>query len=77
MHYRHGLLFPTVPFRGVQIADARDIGLMKITAASIRGSKEDSVDLHVIAHQVFSLEGLFELFPVKHHGVDYCGADPA
>lgn len=47
MIYRYQLLFPTTDFRGIGVADLRDIALMKMTAISGRGSKKDFVDLCV------------------------------
>lgn len=37
-------LFPTIPYRGLRLADARDIAAMKIVAIGGRGSRKDFVD---------------------------------
>ena len=71
MFYRYPLLFPTSDFHGVRIADLRDIGLMKITAISSRGSKKDFVDLYVICQRVIPLELLLGLFEAKYSGTGY------
>lgn len=44
--YQYPLLFPTKSFRGVAVADLRDISAMKIAAISDRGIKRDFVDLY-------------------------------
>jgi len=71
LHYPYGLLFPPTAFNRISIADPRDIGLMKITAISGRGSKKDFIDLRFISRQVIPLESLFGLMEKKYLGVDY------
>jgi hypothetical protein len=71
LHYPYGLLFPPIAFNCISIADPRDIGLMKITAISSRGSKKDFIDLHLISQQVIPLESLFGLMEKKYPSVDY------
>ena len=39
-------LYEPVEYRGLRLADARDIAAMKIVAVASRGSKKDFVDLH-------------------------------
>jgi hypothetical protein len=39
-------LYEPVLYRGLQLADARDIAAMKVIAVAGRGSKKDFVDLH-------------------------------
>ena len=60
LHYPYELLFPLVPLSCISIADPRDIGLMKITAVSGRGSKKDFIDLRFISQHVIPLESLFD-----------------
>ncbi len=71
LHYPYGLLFQPIAFNRISIADPRDIGLMKITAISGRGSKKDFIDLRFISRQVTPLESLFGLMEKKYPGVDY------
>lgn len=56
---------------GISVADARDIGCMKISAISSRGSKKDFVDLFFICQKVTPLATLLDLFKKKYKGVDY------
>jgi len=39
-------LFPTVEYRGLRVADPRDVAAMKIVAIGGRGNRKDFVDLH-------------------------------
>ncbi|HSW10956.1 MAG TPA: nucleotidyl transferase AbiEii/AbiGii toxin family protein [Bacillota bacterium] len=67
--YRYPLLFPTVMFRGVALADLREIALMKLVAVANRGSRKDFVDLFFICRQVTGLRVLvLDLFPRKFRG---------
>jgi predicted nucleotidyltransferase component of viral defense system len=43
--YQYPLLFKARKFRGIEVADRRDIAAMKIAAISDRGTKRDFVDL--------------------------------
>ena len=52
LRYPYELLFPPIALSRISIADPRDIGLMKITAISGRGSKKDFIDLRFISQQV-------------------------
>ena len=47
-YYQYPLLFKTMNFSGINIADPRDIAAMKIAALSDRGTKRDFVDLYFI-----------------------------
>ncbi len=40
------LLFPGIPYRGLTLADPRDIVVMKLVAVGGRGSRKDFVDLY-------------------------------
>lgn len=70
LRYVYPLLFPTRQLAGVEIADPRDIALMKITAISSRGSKKDFVDLYFIC-QEYPLDLLLNLFKEKYKSIDY------
>lgn len=39
-------LFPGIPYRGLTLADPRDIAVMKLVAVGGRGSRKDFVDLY-------------------------------
>jgi len=43
LRYEYPLLFPTVDFSSIAVADIRDIALMKITAIAGRGSNKPAV----------------------------------
>ena len=68
--YTYPLLFPTVHFLGIAIADPRDIACMKISAIASRGTKRDFVDLYVSAKR-FGLADLFRLFERKYEQARY------
>jgi hypothetical protein len=65
LFYPQTLLFPTVDFMGVALADLRDIALMKIVAVANRGSNKDFTDLYFICRESVSLQELFGLLPQK------------
>jgi hypothetical protein len=65
------LLFPTTIYRGMAIADARDIAVMKVIAIGGRGSRKDFVDLCFILRSGGSLAGILELCRRRFSGVDY------
>ncbi len=68
--YSYPLLFPTSNLSGIEVADYRDIALMKITAISSRGSKKDFVDLYFVCQEQ-PLKLLLELFAKKYSKVGY------
>jgi hypothetical protein len=59
-------LFPTIPYSFFEIADQRDIALMKLAAISGRGSRKDFVDLYTILRGDLSLEECFGWLPDKY-----------
>ena len=69
--YSYPILFPLKGFRGLSVADIRDIGCMKLDAISSRGSRRDFVDLYFIARVIGDLHVLLELFKKKYQGIDY------
>ncbi|MCL4514505.1 MAG: nucleotidyl transferase AbiEii/AbiGii toxin family protein [Firmicutes bacterium] len=70
LKYSYPLLFPTKNLTGIEIADYREIALMKITAISSRGSKKDFVDLYFVC-QEYSLILLMDLFEEKYRKASY------
>ncbi len=54
---------------GINIAQLKDIGLMKILAIADRGLKKDFIDLYFICKFNISLKELFDQFPTKY-GID-------
>lgn len=61
-----GFLFPTQPYSFFQLADQRDIALMKLAAISGRGSRKDFIDLYTILRGDLSLETCFAWLPEKY-----------
>ena len=65
-HVADPFLFPTQPYRFFQVADPRDIALMKLVAVSGRGSRKDFVDLFCILRGSPPLAEYFDLLPQKY-----------
>jgi hypothetical protein len=68
--YAYPILFPFQPFLGVNMADFRDIGCMKISAIASRGTKRDFVDLYRLA-QEYDLKQLLGWFTNKFSRTNY------
>ena len=68
--YNYPLLFETKDFKGVKLADERDIGAMKIEAISNRGSKKDFVDMYVLLKK-YSFEEILGFFHDKYKEFNY------
>ncbi|MEK9149995.1 MAG: nucleotidyl transferase AbiEii/AbiGii toxin family protein [Candidatus Desantisbacteria bacterium] len=69
--YPYPVLFPPKGFKGLSVADIRDIGCMKLDAISSRGSRRDFVDLYFISKEIGDFKMLLELFKEKYQGIDY------
>jgi len=63
-HYAYSLLFPSVKFEGLTLADERDVAAMKLDAVSSRGSRKDFIDIYELLKK-YSLAGLIEFFEKK------------
>jgi hypothetical protein len=63
--YEYPLLFPLLTFASANVADARDIACMKLSAIAARGARRDFVDLYAVAQQ-YPLDQLLELFHRKY-----------
>ncbi len=70
LRYEYPLLFPLISYENILLADARDIGCMKLDAISSRGSRKDFIDLFVLLDN-HTLAELFELFKKKYSGIQY------
>jgi len=68
--YAYPILFPFQAFLGVDVADSRDIGCMKISAITSRGTKRDFVDLYLLS-QEYGLKQLLEWFTRKFSQTNY------
>lgn len=65
------LLFAGTLYRGLTLADPRDIAVMKVIAIGGRGSRKDFVDLFFYLRGGGSLEGIFELVRRRFAAIDY------
>lgn len=64
-------LFPGTVYRGLVVADPRDIAVMKVVAIGGRGSRKDFVDLYFFLRDGGSLESVFEMIRRRFEGVDF------
>ncbi len=71
LKYDFPLLFPLKKFLSIEVADSRDIGCMKISAISSRGTKKDFIDLYFICQKMLPLKRLLKLFEKKYKDVNY------
>ncbi len=65
------LLFPGTTYRGLVVADPRDIAAMKAIAIGGRGSRKDFVDLYFFLQAGGSLDGVLSLVRRRFEDVDY------
>lgn len=70
LYYPYPLLFETKEYKGVALADERDIAAMKIQAISGRGNKKDFVDLFVLLKK-YSIQELLGFFHKKYEKFNY------
>lgn len=68
---RPSLLFPGTEYRGLSVADPRDIAVMKVVAIGGRGSRKDFVDLYFYLNSGTSLSGILTLLERRFTGLDY------
>ena len=64
-------LFPGIAYRGLTVADPREIAVMKLIAIGGRGSRKDFVDLYFLFRCGISLETSFDLLRKRFQDVDY------
>jgi len=64
-YYSYPLLYPPKNFKGIKVADLKDIAAMKIVAISERGTKRDFIDLYTICHKI-SLRECLTLYNRKY-----------
>jgi hypothetical protein len=67
---RRPLLFPGTIYRGLVVADPRDIAVMKVVAIGGRGSRKDFVDLYFFLRDGGSLESILEMVRQRFEGMD-------
>lgn len=64
--YRYPLLFTTVEFKNINLADPRDIAAMKIAAVIDRGTKKDFIDLYFLSQKGISLDDCLNYYDKKY-----------
>lgn len=64
-------LYPPVPYRGLRVADTRDIAAMKIIAIAGRGSRKDFVDVYAYLEAGGDFPGLMELVRRRYTNVSF------
>ncbi len=69
------LKFPLIPLdaqiENLTMADARDIGRMKLLSVGSRGTKKDFVDLYCLTREKIALDSLIMTAMEENHGVKY------
>lgn len=65
------LLFPGLAYRGLTVADPRDIAAMKVIAIGGRGSRKDFVDLYVYLEGGGTLPGVLSMIATRFARLDY------
>ncbi len=64
--YQHPLLFSTINYASLNVAELRDLAAMKIDAISNRGAKRDFIDLYHICRFGYRLSESLELYDKKY-----------
>ncbi len=64
-------LFPGSAYRGLTVADPRDIAVMKLVAIGGRGSRKDFLDLFFYLRSGGALAGALSLLEQRYHRVDF------
>ncbi len=64
-------LFSGTPYRGLLIADPRDIAIMKVVAIGGRGSRKDFVDLYFFLRSGGAVDSLMTLLRRRFANIDY------
>ena len=65
------LVYPGTPYRGLTLADPRDVAVMKLVAIGGRGSRKDFVDLYFYLQAGGSLESTLALARRRFQRIDY------
>lgn len=65
------LVFQGTPYRGLTVADPRDIAVMKVVAIGGRGSRKDFIDLFFYLQTGGTLEGVFRVLEHRFQGLDF------
>ncbi len=64
-------LYEPIPYRGLRLADVRDIAAMKVIAVAGRGSRKDFVDLHAYFESGATFGDLMGVVQRRYEGTDF------
>jgi len=64
-------LYETTLYRGLQLADVRDIAAMKVIAVAGRGSRKDFIDLYAFLEAGASFGDLMAIVERRYRGTEY------
>ncbi|WP_460176483.1 nucleotidyl transferase AbiEii/AbiGii toxin family protein [Thermodesulfovibrio hydrogeniphilus] len=62
LYYNHPLIYPTISWQKVRVADFKDITAEKIKAISQRGTKKDFYDLYAVLKLKLSIKEACVIF---------------
>ena len=65
------MLFPPSGYRGLMVADPRDIAVMKVIAIGGRGSRKDFIDLYCLLKGGLNLPEILSLIDRRFDHIDY------
>ena len=65
------LLFPASEYRGLMLADPRDIAVMKVIAIGGRGSRKDFIDLYCLLKGGMNLPEILSLIGKRFDNIDF------
>lgn len=64
--YKYPLIYPTLKYLSLNIADIRDIAAMKIDGIATRGAKRDFIDLYFICKSGYKLPQILNFYDKKY-----------
>jgi len=65
------LLFEGIAYRGITVADTRDIAVLILVAIGGRGSRKDFIDLYYYLKQVPGISNLFDMLESRSSRIDW------
>lgn len=65
------MLFPPSEYRGLRLADPRDIAVMKVIAIGGRGSRKDFIDLYCLLKGGMTMPEILSLIDKRFDHIDY------
>lgn len=69
-YYQYPLVFPTLDFLGINIADLKDVAAMKIDAIASRGTKRDFTDLFFLIKNGVELQDMLIYYDKKYRRLE-------